>query len=216
MSCLSFDVAFRYRSGFQLSLQFQTQGGTTALVGPSGSGKTSVLNLIAGLLKPDRGSIRFGDRLLFDAAQRIDVRPEKRFIGYVFQDYLLFPHLSVKQNLLYGFRRTVVTRISYDHVVEVMRLGELLHRYPITLSGGQKQRVALGRVLLSSPQLMLLDEPLSAVDETHRAELLAFLTETIREFSIPTILVSHDTAGIGKIASQVVSIITPELNRPAR
>ena len=213
MSCLSFNVAFRYRSGFQLSLQFETQGGTTALVGPSGSGKTSVLNLIAGLLKPDKGSIRFGDRVLFDASKRIDVRPEKRFIGYVFQDYLLFPHLSVKENLLYGFSRAVVAELSFEQVVEVMRLEELLHRYPITLSGGQRQRVALGRAILSSPQLLLLDEPLSAVDETHRAELLAFLEETIRDFAIPTILVSHDTAGIGRIASQVISVMPPELHR---
>jgi molybdate transport system ATP-binding protein len=212
MSCLAFDVAFRYRSGFQCSLQFDTQGGTTALIGPSGSGKTSVLNLIAGLLTPDKGSIRFGDRVLFDASQGIDVRPEKRFIGYVFQDYLLFPHLTVKQNLLYGFHRAVVAKIAFEQVIEVMRLESFLHRYPITLSGGQLQRVAVGRAILSSPQLLLLDEPLSAVDETHRVELLAFLSETISKFAIPTILVSHDMAGIGRIASQVISMKPPELH----
>jgi molybdate transport system ATP-binding protein len=176
----------------------------TALVGPSGCGKTTALNLIAGLLRPESGRIVLQGRTLFNSQQPIDLPPERRGIGYVFQDYQLFPHLTVEQNLRYGERRTQRGGIGFDQVVEVLKLKDVLDRRPVALSGGQKQRVALGRAILRSPQLLLLDEPLSAVDVAHRRSIEEFLSESIAQFHVPMLLVSHDEVSIERLADSVV------------
>jgi molybdate transport system ATP-binding protein len=204
MSLLQFDCRFRYDSGFRLDFAFDANSGVTALVGPSGSGKTTVLNLIAGLLEPNPGTIRLHDRALFDSRARINLPPERRDVGYVFQDYQLFPHLNVADNLRYGQRRTQSAGIAYDRIVEILELGELTPRFPFSLSGGQKQRVALGRALLRSPQLLLLDEPLSALDAELRASVAAYLSRAIAEFKLPTLLVTHDQESVAALAHTTV------------
>jgi len=209
MSILEVAVSFRYESGFAIATAFVISDPVTGLVGPSGAGKTTILSLIAGLLKPTSGKIQLADRVLFDSAKGINIPPNQRRIGYVFQDYQLFPHLTVEQNLRYGQRRTRKVDIDFARVVQVLRLQELLSRGPNSLSGGQKQRVALGRAVLVSPELLLLDEPLSAVDEAHRNELVAFLDCVTSEFAIPTILVSHDTAVVEALTKVVVRVEAP-------
>jgi len=204
MSLLQFDCRFRYDSGFRLDFAFQANSGVTALVGPSGSGKTTVLNLIAGLLQPNPGTIRLHDRALFDSRARINLPPERREVGYVFQDYQLFPHLNVADNLRYGQRRTNSNGISYDRIVEILELADVVRRYAFSLSGGQKQRVALGRALLRSPQLLLLDEPLSALDAELRASVAEYLARAIAEFKIPTLLVTHDQESVAALAHTTV------------
>lgn len=204
MSFLHFDCEFRYSRAFELRLAFDAEQQVTALVGPSGCGKTTVLNLIAGLLRPLRGTISIRDRLLFDSAKSVHSPPEERAVGYVFQDYQLFPHLTVEQNLRFGLRRSRAPRIAADDVIGVLRLADFLKRYPVELSGGQKQRVALGRAILQSPQLLLLDEPWSAIDVAHRQAVVQFVSECIREFGIPALLVSHDPESIEQFADAVV------------
>jgi molybdate transport system ATP-binding protein len=210
MSLLRFNCRFRYVSEFQLDFAFDAGDGVTALVGPSGSGKTTVLNLIAGILQPTDGTIQLDDRLLFDAASRVNLPPERRDVGYVFQDYQLFPHLSVADNLRYGQRRTSNRTISYDKIVEILDLGDVLRRAPISLSGGQKQRVALGRALLRCPKLLLLDEPLSALDMDLRASVAQYLARSIAEFKLPTLLVTHDPHSVDALAHATVMMA----NRP--
>jgi molybdate transport system ATP-binding protein len=209
---LEFDCEFEFKSGFRLSLNFVSEGLVTALVGPSGCGKSTVLNLIAGLLRPISGSIVVQGRTLFHSAKQISLAPECRNIGYAFQDYQLFPHLTVLQNLRYGERRSATKTVSLSHVVEVLQLTSLLKRYPNSLSGGQRQRVSLGRAVMCSPSLLLLDEPLSAVDQVHRAEVFAFVSKAIQELSIPTVLVSHDLESIGAIPHRVISMASPATN----
>jgi molybdate transport system ATP-binding protein len=204
MGILRFDCRFRYGSRFMLELSFAADEQVTALVGPSGCGKTTTLNLIAGILRPERGSIMLREKPMFDSGKRIDVAADQRGTGYVFQDYQLFPHLTVEQNLRYGERRSKARRIAFDRLVEVLQLRELLERFPISLSGGQKQRVALGRAILRSPELLLLDEPLSAIDAAHRQQVSEYVADVIREFAIPTLLVSHDLESIQKLAATVV------------
>ncbi len=202
---LQFDCRFQYANGFALDFAFETSERVTALVGPSGSGKTTILNLISGLLVPRDGVIELGDRVLFDSEKGMNERPEARGIGYVFQDYLLFPHLSVRANLEYG-RPSPQAVIGFGHVVEVLGLSELLDRYPAALSGGEKQRVALGRALLRGPRLLLLDEPLSALDPVLRSEVATYLARAIESANIPTLLVSHDQASIDWLAHATVEV----------
>jgi molybdate transport system ATP-binding protein len=203
---LEFDCFFKRASGFELSLSFQTEGLVTGLIGPSGCGKTTVLNLIAGLLDPCQGSIVLQNRSLFDSTKGINLAPEAREIGYAFQDYLLFPHMNALQNLRYGLRRTSSPSVSFESLIEVLELMPLLHRYPDSLSGGQRQRVSLGRALLRSPKLLLLDEPLSAIQKTHRSEVIHFMQAAIDEFKISTILVSHDLESLSGMAHQVIQL----------
>jgi molybdate transport system ATP-binding protein len=203
---LEFDCSFQRPSGFELSLSFRTEGLVTGLIGPSGCGKTTVLNLIAGILEPYQGLIVLGARTLFDSAKGINLAPEAREIGYAFQDYLLFPHLNVLQNLRYGERRTSSPSVSFESIIAVLELTPLLHRYPGSLSGGQRQRVSLGRALLRSPELLLLDEPLSAIQKTHRSEVIHFMQAAIAEFKISTILVSHDHESLSGMAHQVIQL----------
>src|SRR5262245_23360765 len=203
---LHFDCRFRHAAGFELALRFQTGDGVTALFGPSGSGKTTTLNLVAGLLRPDGGSIRLGSRVLLDRAAGVFLPPEQRGIGYVFQDHQLFPHLSVRNNLLFGHGRRSSRPMDLDRVVKVLEIGELLLRRPATLSGGQRQRVALARALLRGPDLLLMVEPLPSRDEPLQDGILTYLERALAEWRIPTLLVSHDQANVRRIADRVVVI----------
>lgn len=205
MSLLSFACRHRFDTGFELDVAFETSHAVTSLFGPSGSGKTTVLSLIAGITGPQNGRIRLGNVLLNDPSAGIQVAPERRRIGYVFQDLLLFPHLSVESNLRYGQRRRGRTRgVDFARVVNVLELGELLQRYPRNLSGGERQRVALGRALLSGPDLLLMDEPLTALDAGLKSRILTYLERVVREWRIPTLFVSHGQGEVRRLADWVI------------
>jgi molybdate transport system ATP-binding protein len=178
----------------------------TSLFGPSGSGKTSVLMLIAGLYRPDFGRIRLGERVLVDTEAHVALAAEKRRVGLVFQDHLLFPHLSVEGNLRYGLRRRKrgSRPIEFDRVVEVLELAALLRRFPRNLSGGERQRVAVGRALLAGPELLLLDEPLAGLDEALKQRILDYLERIVEQWRIPLIYVSHGVADVQRLAQQVI------------
>jgi molybdate transport system ATP-binding protein len=193
---------------FKLNIKFQAAGGATALFGPSGSGKTSVVNMIAGLLRPDRGTIALDDTVLFDSARGIDVPPYKRRIGYVFQEGRLFPHLSVRQNLDYGRRMNRQPRDAkeFERIAMLLDIGKLLDRRPRMLSGGERQRVAVGRALLMGPRLLLLDEPLASLDAGHKREILPYLVRLRDEAKIPIVYVSHTPAEVRRIATGVVRL----------
>jgi molybdate transport system ATP-binding protein len=206
MAYLTFDCRFRYANGFALSLAFDADDRVTALVGPSGCGKTTALNLIAGLLVPDAGNVSLDGITLFDAAAGINRSPDQRQIGYVFQDYQLFPHLSVLENLRYGERRTARRGPRLDKVLATLELEEFAERRPSTLSGGQQQRVAIGRAILRGPKLLLLDEPVNALDAPLRESVSNYLKRVIAEFRIPALLVSHDRGHIANLASTTVEM----------
>jgi molybdate transport system ATP-binding protein len=191
---------------FKVDVRFEAVGGATALFGPSGSGKTSVVNMIAGLLKPDRGAIALDDTVLFDADRNIDVPPYKRRIGYVFQEGRLFPHLSVRQNLDYGRRMNRQPRDDkeFDRIAALLDIGQLLDRRPSMLSGGEHQRIAVGRALLMQPRLLLLDEPLASLDAGHKREILPYLVRLRDEAKVPIVYVSHTPAEVRRIATDVV------------
>jgi molybdate transport system ATP-binding protein len=193
---------------FSLSASFTSEGRVTGLFGASGAGKTSLINMIAGLLKPDRGIIAIDDETLDDTAARLHVPPHRRRIGYVFQDARLFPHLDVGQNLDYGRR---MNRLPDDpaqrkRVTDLLDIGGLLDRRPGKLSGGERQRVALGRALLSKPRLLLLDEPLGSLDEGRKVEILPYLVRLRDEAGIPMVYVSHDAAELRQLATQIVML----------
>jgi molybdate transport system ATP-binding protein len=192
----------------RIDVRFEAAGGATALFGPSGAGKTSVVNMIAGLLTPDRGSIRLDDTTLFDAEKGINVPPHRRCIGYVFQEGRLFPHLSVRQNLDYGRRMSGRQRdaADFDRVAALLNIGPLLERRPRMLSGGERQRVAVGRALLMRPRLLLLDEPLASLDIGHKREILPDLVRLRDEVGIPIVYVSHTPAEVRRIATTVVRL----------
>jgi molybdate transport system ATP-binding protein len=193
---------------FSIAVRFETDSRVTALFGPSGSGKTSIINMIAGLVKPDRGRIVCGDRVLFDSAGRLDVPPHRRRIGYVFQDGRLFPHLTVGRNLDYGRRMCGLPRdhAQWDRIVTMLELRYLIERRPGTLSGGERQRVAIGRALMMRPQLLLLDEPLASLDAARTAEILPYLERRRDDGGVPMVYVSHHAAEIKRIATSVVRI----------
>jgi molybdate transport system ATP-binding protein len=203
---LSFQARHRFAGGFELDAKFETSAQVTALFGPSGSGKTSLLYMIAGLLSPQTGSIQLGQNVWFDAKRGIDLKAERRHVGFVFQDHLLFPHLSVKRNLMFGRyrRRGRPAAVDPDRVIAVLELSELLDRYPRKLSGGERQRVALGRALLSGPELLLMDEPLAALDEALKDRILTYVQRVLAEWRIPTIYVSHSAAEVRRVADRVV------------
>ncbi len=207
LSLLEFDCRLTYASGFALDAAFRCQATVTVLSGPSGSGKTTILSAIAGLRAPQRGKIRLGEVALFDSSNGTNLPPDARRIGYVFQDPLLFPHLRVRENLLYGRRRRRDAQlIEFDRVVEVLELSALLARLPHTLSGGEKRRVALGRALLSGPRLLLLDEPLTALDEDLKGRILDYIELAMREWNLPTLYVTHDAGELQRMAGQVVRL----------
>jgi molybdate transport system ATP-binding protein len=193
---------------FALHAAFEAAGGATALFGPSGAGKTSLINMVAGLLRPDRGRIVLDGETLFDAAKRIDVPAWRRRIGCVFQEGRLFPHLSVRHNLDYGrwMGGHDADPAAFAHVVELLDIRALLDRRPGKLSGGERQRVAVGRALLMRPRLLLLDEPLASLDEARKADILPYLERLRDEAKVPMIYVSHDAAEVKRIASRVVRL----------
>ena len=201
--------AARSLGDFRLDVAFEAPtAGIVALFGKSGAGKTTLVSMLAGLLKPARGRISLGDTVLFDSAAGIDLPPERRRVGYVFQDGLLFPHLNVRANLLYGFRRAPADDrfIRLDKVVELLGLAPLLGRRPAGLSGGEKQRVAIGRALLANPRLLLMDEPLSSLDASRKEEILPFIEQLRDELRLPIVYVSHDMSEIVRLADTLVLV----------
>jgi molybdate transport system ATP-binding protein len=193
---------------FSLHASFASEGRVTGLFGASGAGKTSLINIIAGLLPPDRGTIAIDGETLDDTAARLHVPAHRRRIGYVFQDARLFPHLDVRGNLDYGRR---MNRLTDDpahraRVTDLLDIGGLLDRRPGQLSGGERQRVALGRALLAQPRLLLLDEPLGSLDEERKVEILPYLVRLRDEAGIPMVYVSHDAAEMRQLATQVVML----------
>ncbi|AYG61167.1 molybdenum ABC transporter ATP-binding protein [Rhizobium jaguaris] len=204
---MTLSVDIRHRLGaFSLDTAFTTDGGVTALFGRSGSGKTSIIRIIAGLTKPDHGRVTLDGAVLADADARVFVPRHRRRFGYVFQEARLFPHLSVRQNLNYGrwFAPKSERGESFDGVVDLLGIAALLDRRPAKLSGGEKQRVAIGRALLSSPRLLLMDEPLAALDEARKAEILPYLERLRDETKVPIIYVSHSIAEVARLANRVV------------
>ncbi|GAB3102712.1 ATP-binding cassette domain-containing protein [Lysobacter terrae] len=204
---LNFDLAYA-RGSFRLQAQARLEGGVTGICGPSGSGKSTLLLLLAGLLKPQSGTLRIGDEVLVDRAQRVFVPAWQRHFGLVFQDGQLFPHLSVRENLLYGYERLAPARrlFDLDTVLQLLEIGHLLARRPALLSGGERQRVALGRALLFSPRLLLLDEPLSSLDERLKQQILPFLKRVKDETRIPMLYVTHARAEVEFLADRVLTM----------
>jgi molybdate transport system ATP-binding protein len=204
---LSFDFGYA-RGSFQLAARAGIAGGVTGICGPSGSGKSTLLLLIAGLLKPQMGMLRMGDDVLVDRSQRVFVPAWQRHFGLVFQDGQLFPHLSVRDNLLYGHARLAAERRLFplDTVLQLLEIGHLLDRRPALLSGGERQRVALGRALLYSPRLLLLDEPLSSLDDRLKQQILPFLKRVKDETRIPMLYVTHARAEVEYLADRVLSM----------
>lgn len=204
-----FEVELRHRIGERdVDLSLHSEAPLTALVGPSGAGKSTVLNCIAGLARPDWGRIAVAGEVLFDGDAGIDLKPERRRAGYVFQDARLFPHLKVAANLAYGQKlaRGKERLIGLDEVVELLGISHLLHRWPATLSGGETRRVAIGRALLAAPRFLLLDEPMASLDP-ERAEGIRVLVERLRDrLRLPILLVSHDRADVDRLAGRVVAL----------
>jgi molybdate transport system ATP-binding protein len=195
-------------SDFAVNALFASEGGATVLFGPSGAGKTSIINMIAGLLKPDRGRILLDDDLLFDDETGVDVPVWQRRIGCVFQEGRLFPHMSIKHNLDYGrwMGGHRADPATFAHAVQLLDIGHLLDRRPGKLSGGERQRVAVGRALLMRPRLLLLDEPLASLDAGRKQDILPYLERLRDEAKVPMIYVSHDASEVKRIATRVVRV----------
>lgn len=209
---MSFDIDVRLTRGeAQVDVRFTAPPGLTALFGPSGAGKTSVLDMVAGLVRPDSGHIVVGGEVLFDSAAGIDLPSQRRACGYVFQDLRLFPHLRVRDNLLFGWHRAPPERRRHtlDEVVRFLGIAPLMDRRPATLSGGEAQRVAIGRALLSGARFLLMDEPLSSLDSARRDEILG-VVESLRDgFRLPILYVSHDRSEVERLAGAVVNLPQP-------
>jgi molybdate transport system ATP-binding protein len=204
---LAVDVEKRL-GAFDLAAKFEAAGGATALFGPSGAGKTSIVNMIAGLVAPDRGRIALDETVLFDSGARINIPAHRRRIGYVFQEGRLFPHLTVAQNLDYGrwMSGLPADAAGRERIVDLLDIGALLGRRPGRLSGGERQRVAFGRALLTKPRLLLLDEPLASLDRARKLEILPYLARLRDEAQVPMIYVSHQAGEIARLCTQVVRI----------
>jgi len=204
---LSVDVEKRLGE-FSIAAKFETTAGATALFGPSGAGKTSLVNMIGGLLTPDRGRIAVDGNVLFDSAARINVPADRRRIGMVFQEGRLFPHMTVARNLDYGRWMSGIEAdpAERERIVSLLDIGALLARRPGRLSGGERQRVAIGRALLMKPRLLLLDEPLASLDRARKLEILPYLARLRDEAKVPMIYVSHQAGEIQRLCSQVVRI----------
>lgn len=214
---MSFDIDVAKRRG-EAEIRCRIEGGEglTVLFGPSGAGKTSVLGMVAGLLRPDAGHVRVGDMTLYDHARDIDVAPELRCAGYVFQEPRLFPHLRVAANLTYGRRRiptdrqvgfpVQVPRLTLDEVAGQLDIAHLLERWPRSLSGGEARRVAIGRALLSDPAFLLLDEPLSSLDRARREEIMRLIERLRDELALPILMVTHDRGEAERLGNRIVEI----------
>ncbi|MFC5079810.1 Sulfate/thiosulfate import ATP-binding protein CysA [Vibrio thalassae] len=188
---------------FHLKTQIPSRG-ITAIFGRSGAGKTTLINLVSGLVTPDSGRIEVTQRVLFDSASKLNLPIEKRKVGYVFQDARLFPHMTVRRNLCYGV--THPDTDYFDEIVELLAIGDLLTRYPSRLSGGEKQRVAIGRALLSKPQILLMDEPLASLDISRKRELMPFLEKLSHSIDIPILYVTHSLSEILRLAQHLVVV----------
>lgn len=206
MSLLLKDISLPL-ADFTLELSVEIRSPITALFGPSGSGKTSLLDLVAGLRRARSAFIQLDDEVLTDTGKGLLVPARRRGIGYVPQDLALFPHLSVRQNLLYGHRPDGNNRLTFDHVVERLEIGDLTHRGVTQLSGGEKQRVALARALLTSPRLLLLDEPLANLDMQLKRKILPYLARVRDEFRIPVIYVTHDRFETLSLADEMIVLV---------
>jgi molybdate transport system ATP-binding protein len=204
---LAVDVEKRL-GDFFLSARFETGSGVTAVFGPSGAGKTTLVNMISGLVAPDRGRITVGETVLFDSGRRINLPPHGRRIGYVFQEGRLFPHLSVRHNLDYGRRMCGLPADGAQtaRIVGLLDIGNLLERRPGKLSGGERQRIAIGRALLMRPRLLLLDEPLASLDVARKREILPYLERLRDEVGVPMVYVSHHAAELRRLATSVVRL----------
>lgn len=213
---MQLDVAVRKQQGsFQFSAEFSLTGNRIGLFGPSGSGKSTLMHLLAGLLKPDSGSIRLDDTVLFDSKNKINLPPEKRRVGVVFQHAHLFPHMSVHRNLLYGWRRTPEQErpIQPEAIIDVLHLGHLLDRGVNLLSGGERQRVALGRTILTCPRLILMDEPLTGLDEELKFQIMPYLNTVFSQFDIPLLFISHSLLEMRLMTEQVLVVDQGEVKR---
>ena len=202
------EVDVKRRLGnFRIEARFSSDRGVTALFGRSGAGKTSIVNMVSGLLKPDEGRIEVDRHVLFDSAMGIDLPPWRRRFGYVFQEGRLFPHMTVRSNLLYGWRFNSVAQrgLTIERVIELLELGTLLTRRPRSLSGGEKQRVALGRALLSTPRALLMDEPLASLDVLLKNEILPYI-ERLDDMGIPILYVSHSLDEVSRLARHLVLV----------
>ena len=204
---LSLDAEKRL-GDFTVAARFTAAAGATALFGPSGAGKTTIVNMIAGLVTPDRGRIALDDDVLFDSAARVNRAPHRRGVGYVFQEGRLFPHLTVRQNLVYGRWMRGLARDSAEEVrvTALLDLAPFAARRPGRLSGGERQRVAIGRALLMRPRLLLLDEPLASLDAARKAEILPYLERLRDQAGVPIVYVSHHADEVRRIATSVVRI----------
>ncbi|AZL58031.1 molybdenum ABC transporter ATP-binding protein [Tabrizicola piscis] len=196
---LSVEIAHRFPA-FQLEVAFTAPPGLTCLFGRSGSGKTTIINAVAGLLRPDQA------RITLDGVALQDLAPHKRRVGYVFQDARLFPHLTVAQNLAYGAKVRRLPLTGFDRIVDLLGIGGLLERRPATLSGGEKSRVAIGRALLSGPQILLMDEPFSALDEARKAEILPYVEALRDQMGLPILYVSHSLPEVARLATTIAVI----------
>lgn len=211
---LSVQISQRF-GGFDLDVGFEAPEGLTVLFGASGSGKTTVINAVAGLSHPEEARVEAQGRLLLDTKTGVRVPAHQRGIGCIFQEGRLFPHMSVRKNLLYGRRLAKGRRdeIDFARVVEMLGIGDLLRRQPGHLSGGEKQRVAIGRALLSRPKMILADEPLAALDERRKAEILPYFELLRDEFSLPILYVSHSIAEVARLATTVVALERGRVSR---
>jgi molybdate transport system ATP-binding protein len=202
---LSIDLEFR-RGTFALSASEALESGAIGICGPSGSGKSTLLALLAGLIRPARGAIVFGDEVLVDTTTGVFTPAWRRHFALVFQDGQLFPHLTARDNLLYGYRRRdrAQRRFHLDEIVDLLEIGTLIGRRPAQLSGGERQRVALGRALLCSPRVLLLDEPLASLDDRLKQQILPFLLRVKEETGIPMLYVSHSRAEVEFLADRIL------------
>ncbi|MBK8628720.1 MAG: ATP-binding cassette domain-containing protein [Sphingomonadales bacterium] len=206
---MSFDVCVTRQLGDRvIAAEFAGEAGLTALFGPSGAGKSSVLNMVAGLLRPDAGHIMVGDVTLYSSADGIDRPARARRAGYVFQDGRLFPHKRVRDNLLYGWNLANPAErwMDLDEAVRFLGIGHLLNRWPHTLSGGEAQRVAIGRALLSAPRFLLMDEPLASLDRARREDIMAVIVRLRDELKLPILYVSHDREEVEQLATTIVPL----------
>lgn len=206
---MSFDIDITSAQGsFEVSAQFSTPRGITMLFGPSGAGKSTIINAVAGLVTPKLGHIHVDEHVFFSSQNRVDLPVHIRRLGYIFQEGRLFPHMTIQRNLHYGrrFSRSLTPVAGFDDVVDILDLSHLLTRRPIGLSGGEKQRVAIGRALLASPRLILADEPLAALDQTRKTELLPYFERLRDELNIPILYVTHSIAEVARLATTVVTV----------